>query len=208
MKSFLKYFLLLVPFLGSSQKILIVTFKQAVHYKNIESKAEKMEVLKWKLCFNDSEALSYGYREIKDPFFKRIKRNENYLLHHSSYYSTKTNLRYDVVNFKGKYLIVDTARNWNWQLLDKSKEFIGFQCKAALSINSKGDSTYVWYTKEIPLPFGPSVYSGLPGVILEIFDQRYGFHYYATKVVVDSFKISIPENVQQISKEEFWKLKR
>lgn len=59
----------------------------------------------------------------------------------------------------------------NWKLGSKSDSVNGYSCKKAF-INFKGRKYTAWYTPEIPLPYGPYKFSGLPGLIVKISDQQ------------------------------------
>ena len=42
----------------------------------------------------------------------------------------------------------------------------------------------VWFTPEIPIPFGPIGIDGLPGVVLEA-SEKGKMYFYATKIISD-----------------------
>jgi Protein of unknown function (Porph_ging). len=56
-----------------------------------------------------------------------------------------------------------------WNLSDETKTIIGYNCRKA-SCNFRGRSYIAWYTMDVPLKTGPYKFSGLPGLILSIFD--------------------------------------
>lgn len=63
----------------------------------------------------------------------------------------------------------------NWILQNETKIIDGYKCYKATSeyvvINSVGEFRHpviAWYCPEIPLPFGPNGYGGLPGLILQL----------------------------------------
>jgi GLPGLI family protein len=63
--------------------------------------------------------------------------------------------------------IVDSITALKWEILDESKEILGYSCKKAKTQNY-GTDIYAWFTDEIPISDGPSLYNGLPGLILKI----------------------------------------
>lgn len=69
-----------------------------------------------------------------------------------------------------EYYIYEDATNIKWQLLDEFKEISGYKCQKAAT-TFRGRNYDAWFTSEIPLSFGPWKFSGLPGLILEVYDQ-------------------------------------
>lgn len=69
-----------------------------------------------------------------------------------------------------KYYIYEDATNMKWQLLDEFKEISGYKCQKAAT-EFRGRKYEAWFTSEIPLSCGPWKFSGLPGLILEVYDQ-------------------------------------
>jgi len=67
---------------------------------------------------------------------------------------------------KRTFVIPDTLRTINWTLLDETKEISGMKCqKATASVHGREYET--WFSRAIPLPYGPWKLQGLPGLILE-----------------------------------------
>jgi GLPGLI family protein len=63
--------------------------------------------------------------------------------------------------------IVDSITVLKWEILDETKEILGYSCKKAKTQNY-GKDIYAWFTDEIPISDGPYLYNGLPGLILKI----------------------------------------
>lgn len=73
------------------------------------------------------------------------------------------------VNLMDKnYLIKDKLTEYKWQLTRETKKIIGFDVKKAISIIDSTKSVVAWYAPSLTVKDGPSMYSGLPGLILEI----------------------------------------
>lgn len=65
--------------------------------------------------------------------------------------------------------------SYNWVLKDSTKIINGYKCKLATGTfsqkNSLTDNTseieyFAWYTSELPSQYGPSFFTGLPGLVL------------------------------------------
>lgn len=146
-----------------------------------------------RLVFNDSLSFCYRIVDGKDPLRKKTVFDK--IVHHAVLYSRPDNKLYDEVAWppgKGKYLVYDTAKNENWVFGDGAKEIAGYTCKSALLVNEKNDSTLVWYSTAIGLPFGPNYFTGFPGLVLEVYDQQRRTHWLATKIEKGNYDVVIP----------------
>ena len=102
--------------------------------------------------------------------------------------------------------------NLKWELLPGNKEVLGYSCKKA-KMEYAGRVWYAWYTYEIPLNAGPYKFKGLPGLILEIYDEELIFNFKAISLKQVSFKdydpVKLIENgqvVENIDSKKFIKL--
>ena len=59
----------------------------------------------------------------------------------------------------------------NWKLINESKKINTINCKKA-EVNFKGRNWIAWYSTEIPFNYGPYKFSGLPGLIIKITDEK------------------------------------
>lgn len=73
----------------------------------------------------------------------------------------------------------------NWKLVDESKVISTIMCKKA-EVTFKGRNWIAWYAPEIPLPYGPYKFSGLPGLIVKITDDKGDFDFELVKSVPTS----------------------
>ena len=73
-------------------------------------------------------------------------------------------------NNQPNYSVFNDSTNIKWQLQEEYKKVSGYQCQKA-STTFRGRNYEAWFTSEIPLSFGPWKFNGLPGLILEIYDQ-------------------------------------
>jgi len=66
------------------------------------------------------------------------------------------------------YLIDEELRDFDWDITGEVVEIGGYSCRQASTTNGNGHAVRVWFTEDIPIPDGPSVYHGLPGLILKV----------------------------------------
>ena len=83
--------------------------------------------------------------------------------------------------FQGKiynknYEFIDDFPVFKWELKENRKNILGYNCKEA-KIFYKGRNWTAYYSEEIPLNEGPFLFNGLPGIILEIFDDKNEHHF-------------------------------
>lgn len=102
------------------------------------------------------------------------------------------NTYYNINIANKEYVVKDSTKNNNWQLYSESKEIEGYTCYKAIKIdfierNQTSHERLAWYSPEIPMPYGPAGYGGLPGLILEI-EVRKGFVYYISKIELNKQK--------------------
>lgn len=86
-----------------------------------------------------------------------------------------------VFNF---YLVEEPSTKINWKITKDTASFSGIPCQKAVA-HFKGRNWTAWYATEIPLQSGPWKLNGLPGLIIEAYDD--------TKTV--SFQFAGMENV-------------
>lgn len=103
------------------------------------------------------------------------------------------------------FLIHEAIRDTGWVLQSEEKEVAGYICKKAVS----GRKAIAWYCPEIPVSDGPSLFSGLPGLVLEV--ESGNLHIVAQEVTTAanaSETITPPDMGRGISREDFNKLRQ
>ncbi len=103
------------------------------------------------------------------------------------------------------YRYENDVRDLVWSLQNQTKEIAGYTCKKA-TCNFRGRRYIAWYTPDIPIPDGPYVFSGLPGLILEIYDdhKHYCFTFKGMRKVDGWRPIYLrANNVVEIDREHF-----
>lgn len=68
------------------------------------------------------------------------------------------------------YRLDETESKFSWEILEETKKINHYACQKA-QLKHKGRKWIAWFTKEIPLSFGPYVFEGLPGAILFMEDS-------------------------------------
>lgn len=73
----------------------------------------------------------------------------------------------------------------NWKLINETKIINSFVCKKA-EVQYKGRDWTAWYSTDIPFPYGPYKFSGLPGLIVKITDKTGDYDFELVKSVARS----------------------
>ena len=123
-------------------------------------------------------------------------------------------LENDSITFQGevhstKYEYKEKSPNLNWQIKKGSKIILDYKVKKA-TVNYGGRKWIAWYAEEIPINLGPYVFGNLPGLILELYDDKKNFHFIAIGVDNKQHKIykRVEKNIIKISKKDFFKVEK
>lgn len=84
-----------------------------------------------------------------------------------------------------KHVFVKESKDYRikWKITNEKKKIGEFECQKAIG-EFRGRTYNAWFTLEIPLPFGPWKLNGLPGLILEAYDDADYIYFTAKKVYV------------------------
>lgn len=119
--------------------------------------------------------------------------------------------RFQELEVGGRSFIIQ-KKPTEWKITGETKIVSGYMCRKAVATlkrtSSRTGKTRIreivaWFAPEIPIPFGPEGYGGLPGLILEMSMDR--DYYYATKINLDkkNIKIRKPSKGELVSQEEY-----
>ncbi len=108
-----------------------------------------------------------------------------------------------------KYEFEEKVSNLNWQLKNNSKKILKYNVKKAM-VNYGGRNWIAWYTEEIPINLGPYVFGSLPGLILELYDDKKNFHFIAIGIDNEQKEIykRVEKKIVKTSKKDFFKAER
>lgn len=81
----------------------------------------------------------------------------------------------------GMYKYVEVTPIIKWTIGQERKSVIGYQCLSATA-DYRGRSYKAWFCADIPLPYGPLWFGGLPGLIMEIYDSNGHYHFTCTGI--------------------------
>jgi len=79
------------------------------------------------------------------------------------------------LGISGFFVYTDSVPSIKWEFSpEESTSILGYECNKATA-DFAGRTYSAWFTSELPLPFGPYKFGGLPGLILKIEDSEKQF---------------------------------
>ncbi len=133
------------------------------------------------------------------------------------FYFAKEKKLFTTETLINKYLVEEEFPNLNWKITRDTLSFSGIHCKKATAY-FKGRNWIAWFAPEMPFQSGPWKLNGLPGLIIEAFDEtgtvRFQFAGMEdAKSLTDNLalylgnEIKIPANTIKATRKELDKLK-
>lgn len=104
-------------------------------------------------------------------------KKSNYFINRNHQSKMCTNFIYDAYpkNFMREHLQLD------WTITNEKKTIKAIECKKA--ITQYGGRTYIaWFSPSIPISDGPYVFSGLPGLIIQVSDNQGWYNFEVTNI--------------------------
>lgn len=124
------------------------------------------------------------------------------------FYDTKTKTSKIKREFWFKKLLITVNLKDKWEIDTKiTKTIDGYKCYYAryngkyLWSPSPDRKISAWFTTDLPMPFGPLHYNGLPGLIIELNDDN--VRLMATKIVFDKSHISKLKPIESSGTDEY-----
>jgi len=86
--------------------------------------------------------------------------------------------------YEQKFLVNDSMKNIRWKIMDEVRTIQGFSCRKAVCRLFDSVVVVAFYTDKIPVSGGPELFSGLPGMILEVAIPRLATTWIAKSVTI------------------------
>jgi len=117
---------------------------------------------------------------------------------------------FDVLSLLGKqYVLQDSITCRQWKIKNDMKEIAGRICMNASYYDPVREKEVVaWFALDLPIPIGPDIYCGLPGMILEVNEANGAVVFTATSILlsddeVEIIKPTIKKSRKSISQQEY-----
>ncbi len=106
----------------------------------------------------------------------------------------------------GEKRYIDDGAVQEWVILDETRDIMGYECRKA-TCHYRGRDYEAWYTEEIPIYRGPFLFSGLPGLIVKIYDtdSEYDFSMIGFEKVTNPFPLYLYDDIgiEEVSRDDF-----
>ena len=105
------------------------------------------------------------------------------------------------------YLVKDQLPGISWRLTTEMRTYLGYRVAKATAFLG---SAFVeaWFSPDIPVPAGPGLYNGLPGLILLVTHEAIGEAYAAEFVDLEArSSIVEPSTGREVSADEYGRIK-
>lgn len=225
MKVFLFIFIVYPTFLFCQIKSGVVTYgisyefdeemKNGLMSSYVDEAIQNAQYVTFKLEFNQ-EAMRFYPSDYMKIDGKRMDFVLAFSAANGVYYRTRDfgkNYHSIVTKWLGDF-IIQYKGNPKWELTEETKMINDFLCYRANTTevieNEAGVFTFpiiAWYCPQIPFPYGPKLYGGLPGLILELQERDALFGVQKIKLSdVESNIIDMPTKGKLITIEEFNKI--
>lgn len=215
-------FLLISNSFGQGKNHVItygVTSKTKNFSKKLKTKKEKQfknqlnnffnsnKVVDFKLICSNTEAVFFMVDKIKKG---NAKKSLVEIILGKNYFYSNLNKQI-VLNRKetlGEFFIIK-HKLFNWTITNEEKKIGKYYCKKATGIkkviNDKGVFNHkveAWFTTEMPINFAPDNYRGLPGLIIELNDNKFNYKVKKIELNKEVYKIKKPTKGKKITYEE------
>ncbi len=166
---------LLFLFFGSfiySQKSHIFFYE--LKFKN-DSLAENYRKDYYVLDVTQKENKFYNYEYYKNDSISKAKINSEPIFSYNELdirlIHKKNNEFYNYHSQTPLYYLLKSNDEQKWEILSEKKKYANFDVQKATT-KFGGRTWTAWFTSDIPLNYGPYKFYGLPGLILEISDDK------------------------------------
>lgn len=131
----------------------------------------------------------------RESLFDYNEKRENVLFQYKVYQQKIDKHFIFYENILGKLFSSPYTPQLNWELKQEQKKVLNYKVRKA-TIELGGRKWDAWFTPEIPVPFGPYKFGGLPGLILKIESQDNDYSFEAVEMFRVEKEIKEPKALE------------
>ena len=108
------------------------------------------------------------------------------------------------------FLVSDKLEKIKWKITDEKIKYLDYECQKAI-LETEDKFVVAWFTSQIPVQVGPSIYHGLPGAILMVSIDEGDIEFKATNVDLKKLEegtIKAPSKGKKVTEEEYNKIQK
>lgn len=162
--------------------------------------------LEYQLKFNKKHSLFKKNNQLED---KKNTLLKIYIGKGEFYYDKKNEVSINMKETYGDGYLISYPKS-KWTITNETKKINNYLCRKAITkkINSKTqkeDIIIAWFTVKIPINYGPTQFSGLPGLIMELdYIGKYSLKVIKIQLnLKEKIEIKLPEKGIEISIKEY-----
>ncbi len=162
------------------------------------------------LKFYDSETLFETVQEDYPASYRNVTRYNTILPDAKTYINFKNQEYLKLLPFGDEQLLLkDSLPAVKWKYTDEYRHIAGYDCRRVNGIIQDSIYAVAFFAGQIPIPGGPELVHGLPGLILGISIPSMNVNMFATKVEISNAPVSnvltkkkkvVPESKAEITK--------
>jgi len=144
-----------------------VITKQKTEY--LERLSEQFKNLEYSLKFSKNESFYELKKTMKNdgssPYYSKYA--EIIVGNHKIHVDIDSKIVLKQKELHGKTFLINDSLTKEWKIFRESKMINGYNCYKAEKVVDN-NKVVAWFTNDIPVPFGPDLYVGLPGLVLRL----------------------------------------
>jgi len=146
----------------------------------VKSNMPKFRLTNFDLFFDTSKSIYKPQKEADDKTFSWLDGPATGNIVMTDF--TAQQVKANKFIFEQTFVVKDTMRKIQWKVMDEIRTIADYKCRKA--VGKICDSVYIvaFYTDDIMVSGGPEMFSGLPGMIMELAVPRLHTTWTATKV--------------------------
>ncbi|MEO6948030.1 MAG: GLPGLI family protein, partial [Ginsengibacter sp.] len=144
------------------ENMVLIIGKNASRYLSLDAITERVRMDK--MMQKQMSEQQGGNLKIDMGRMKPVSRDEYF-------YFTKENKLLVQQRLMNTYLIEEPDNNIDWKITNDTMSFEGIHCQKATA-HYKGRNWIAWYATELPFQSGPWKLNGLPGLIIDAYDDK------------------------------------
>lgn len=192
-------------------------YQVSIKTDSADAKSVKTELAN--LDVSPKESVFYGNTRLKkDSLFSRARQTGSFNFDRNQMQNLQSNIDFVIKkNYDDQSLVFQSrigrdeysyaeTPNFNWKILPETVKIGDYKTQKA-ELTYGGRKWNAWFTTDVPILDGPYKFSGLPGLIVKIEDEKgdYSFDLMESKKIDAPAEFTSRGNVVKLSKKDFFK---
>jgi GLPGLI family protein len=196
--------LVIIPFVTAAQKSGVAIYSITYGYTDLMD-AEAALRFNGNVSFFETQAgLNNTFSLVfEDTLISSRNSLMNTMANHSLVYTDLKSFKLITSNqllLSQVYYTLEKPKSIKWNIQNDTKMVGKYSCQKA-TCRFRGRDYTAWFTREIPVEFGPWKFNGLPGLIAEVIESNSHVH-----ILLQSFSTPYNEEIETLTAEKYLSL--